>query len=388
MRIGFDAESLTEGKTAVSDYLSRLIEHLVKIDPKIEIYLFAPDKVCIDYEPYLRNTHAKRIVKRLSQKERETWSGKVLPKLLKEYDIDVFHIPVKDSLPFFRPVCPTVITVFDIVPRGFKDALRNFWGRLKFKWRYIAWSRMAKKILTVSETARKDVISFCRVSPKQIVVTTLGAGDLTVDPVTKEEEQNILHKYGLENKTFVVSVSGLDRRHRDVDFVIEAFADCQRRLSKDVMFVFTGNNYRTEGYYERTLRKLEMNGIKDKVIITGFVPDKVFRVLLANAEVSVVTPFYSGTSLAVLESFSLGVPVVASDCGAVPEMSADAAVMVDPYDSKGIADAVCRLLENTVERDLYADKGTQRAKEFSWEKMASETLDVYKHIIKTHGEKG
>lgn len=387
MRIGFDAESLTEGKTAVSDYLSRLIEHLSKIDPKLEIYLFAPDKICIDYEPYLRNTNTKRVVKRLPYSQKHTWSGKVLPKLLRDYDIHLFHIPVKDSLPVFRPSCPTVITVFDIVPRGFKDALRNFWGRLKFKWRYIIWSRLAKRILTVSETAQKDVISFCRISPKQVIAISLGAGDLTVDSISPEEEKEILDKYNLRDKTFVVSVSGLDRRHRDVDFVIEAFADCHRRLSKDVVFVFTGNNYRTEGYYERTLRKLKMSGIDEKVIITGFVPDKVFRVLLANAEVSVVTPFYSGTSLAVLESFSLGVPVVASDCGAVPEIAADAAVMVDPYDSKAISDAVCRLIENPVERSLYADKGTQRAKYFSWEKMASETLDVYKNIIKQEGAK-
>lgn len=380
MRIGFDAEVLTEGKTAPAHYLAKLIEHLAKIEPRLEIFLFAPDKICVDYEPYLRGTDAKRVVERLPKEQRMKWPGKVLPRLLKQYAIDVFHTPVKDSLPFFRPPCPTVITVFDIAPRGFRDALRGMVEQWRFKARYIAWSRMAKRILTVSETARKDVIKLCHIAPKQVTVTPLGAGDTTPDPISSEEETDILHKYHLEDKTFVVSVSGLDRRHRDPDFIIEAFAECHRRLSKDVYFVFTGNNYRSEGYYDRTLRKMEMHGIRDRVVATGFIPDKIFKAILANAVVSVVTPFHSGTSLAVLESFALGVPVIASDRGAVPEVAGEAAIMVDPYDAKAIADALSRLLENEAERGLYAEKGVIQAREFSWEKMARQTLAVYEEI--------
>ncbi len=380
MRIGFDAEVLTEGKTAPAHYLAKLIEHLAKLDPKLEIFLFAPDKICVDYEPYLRGTDARRVVERLPKAQRSRWPGKVLPRLLKEHKIDVFHTPVKDSLPFFRPPCPTVITVFDIAPRGFRDALRGLVEQWRFKARYIAWSRMAKRILTVSETARKDVLKLCRIASKQVTVTELGAGDNTPDAISSEEEENILRKYHLDGKTFVVSVSGLDRRHRDPDFIIEAFADCHRRLSKDVVFVFTGNNYRSEGYYARTLRKMEMHGIRDRVIATGFIPDKVFKAILANAAVAVVTPFHSGTSLAVLESFALGVPVIASDRGAVPEVAGDAAIMVDPYDSKAISDALCRLLDNQMEHDLYAEKGVVQAREFSWEKMAKQTLEVYEQV--------
>jgi glycosyltransferase involved in cell wall biosynthesis len=260
--------------------------------------------------------------------------------------------------------------------------MRGVWEEWRFKMRYLAWSRLAGRIITVSETARQDVMKLCRVSDKQVNVTLLGAGDDTSAPVSLEEEAEILKKYHLDGKNYVVSVMGLDRRHRDPDFIIDAFADCHRRLLKDVYFVFTGNNYRSQGYYERTLRKMEMLGIRDRVIATGFIPDRVFKVILANAAVSVVTPFHSGTSLAVLESFALGVPVIASDCGAVPEMAGEAAVMVDPYDPQAISEALCRLLENTVEHDSYAEKGAARARGFSWDRMAEETLAIYHDVIR------
>ncbi len=382
MRIGFDAKVMTEGKTAAAHYLSKLIEYLIRANPRIEIVLFSPDKILVDYEPYTHFPQVKRVVEHLSRDQRKKWPGQVLPRLLKEHGVDIFHAPIKKSLPLFRPPCKSVITLFDLAPWLIKGSIRGWLQNLRYSLRQYVWSRTADRIITVTETGKKDVARLCRIPAEKITVTPLGAGDDADFRFSADEEMQILRKYHLDQKMYVVSISGLDRSRRNPDYLLEAFAECHRHLPEDLYFVFTGENYRSAGHYQRTLRKMEILGIREKVVATGFVSDKVFQVILRNAMASVVTPFYTGMPLAVLDSFAHGVPVVASDRGAIPEIAGEAAILVDPYDPSAIACAIRRLIESPVEHGAYAEKSLGRAREFSWEKMAEETLRVYEEILK------
>ncbi len=381
MRIGFDADVLTTGKTAAAQYLAKLVEHLVRANPRLEIVLFSSDKICVDYEPSTHFPQVERVVEFLPRERRkDVWPAHVLPRLLKAHAIDVFHAPVRDSLPFFRPPCPTVLTVFDMAPWIMHDPARGLFGLWNYRLRHWGWSRMADRIITLTETGKKDIMRFCRVSPESVTVTPMGCDEEPSPGMSSDEEEKILKKYKLEGKTYLLSVSGLDRSRRNPDFLLEAFSQCHRFLPDDLYFVFTGHNYPSRGQYDRTLRKLDMLGIKDKVVVTGFVHDRTFQALMANAAVSVITPFYTGMPLAVLDSFACGVPVVASDRGAIPEIAKDAAILVDPYDASAIAGAIRRLLEDPNEHEKYAEQGLLRSREHSWDKMADETLKVYQQI--------
>ena len=174
----------------------------------------------------------------------------------------------------------------------------------------------------------------------------------------------------------MVNASGLSDRRHNLNFVLEGFAQYLRRSANDACLVVTGSiNY--EGAYERAVRKMEMLGIRDKVILTGFVSDKVFYALLRNARVAVISSMYSGMCFAMTESFVAGVPVIASDRGCFPEIAGEAAVMVDPYDTEALAIGLQRFLDNQVEHDLYVEKGVDRVKAFSWERMAEQSFNVY-----------
>jgi glycosyltransferase involved in cell wall biosynthesis len=382
MRIGFDAQVLTEGKSAAAVYLANLVENLVKVAPRAEIFLFSPDKVFVDYEPHLHFPQVHRVVTKVPRDERRRWVTHVLPALLKENSIEVFHAPVRTSLPLFSPPCPTVLTVFDIIPGRFPGSFQSLRESVAYGWRHWAWARKAARILTVTDTGKKDVLRACRIASEQVVVTPLGAGETAAGQFGPAEAEEVLKKYHLDGKTYVVSVSGLDRSRRRPDLILEAFSICHRDIGRDVHFVFTGENGRADGYYQRSLRKMEMLGIRDKVVTTGFIPDKVFKVILANAKVAVINPLFTGTSLAVLEAMANGVPVVATGCGAIPEVAGDAVVLFEPYDTAALADAIRRLLEDPAEHATYVAKGRARAEQFSWEKMAEKTLEVYQGIIK------
>jgi len=273
------------------------------------------------------------------------------------------------------------VTIFDLAPWAMGFAAKGVIGALRYRARHLAWSRIAHRTFTLTETVRQDVIKRFRVSSDAVVVTPLGCDEAAPQTeVSTAAEERILKKYRLDGRTYVISISGLDRSRRNPLFLLEAFAECHRYLPDDLYFVFTGNSFQNPGEYERALHRMEMLGIKDRVVMTGFVSDQVFQVLVANAAVSVVTPFYSGTPMAVLDAFAYGVPLVASDRGAIPEIAGEAAVFVDPYDSKAIANAVRGLIERPIEHETYAEKGLNRAKEFSWERMAEKTLASYQEV--------
>ena len=83
-----------------------------------------------------------------------------------------------------------------------------------------------------------------------------------------------------------------------------------------------------------------------------------------------------------VEAFASGAAVIATDRGGVPEIAGEAAVMIDPYDPQGLAQALKRFLCHDVERELYVEKGYARIREFSWRRAAQETAAVYRSILK------
>ena len=382
MRIGFDAKVLTSEKSGTAVYLCRLVEQLVKLRPQIEIYLFSPEKICVDYESFLNHPQIRRVVPDLPKDQRRKWPARHLPKLLKEHKIDVFHQPSGVGGAVFFPPCPAVVTIFDLAPWIMRRFLLGWHSGWFFKLRTILWTRIASKVLTISECSKKDIMRLCHVSDDHVVTTHLGADDIDETLISPEEAREILSKHHLLDKTYVVNISGLSQKRRNPDFILEGFALFRRHAVQDVYLVFTGSVLKSDGFYERVARKAEMLGLKERMVITGFLSDRSLKATLSNAQASVVTSLYEGFGLPVTESFACGVPVIANSRGAIPEVAGDAAILIDPYDPEGLAEALKRLLENPTERQAFIDKGRERAKAFSWEKLAMQTLEVYQAVMK------
>ncbi|MBF0387022.1 MAG: glycosyltransferase family 4 protein [Candidatus Omnitrophica bacterium] len=381
MRIGFDANVLTKEKSAGAYYLGQLVRGLVKCNPRLEIFLFSADKVCVDYDHYIHFPQVTRVTLDLPREARKGWPGKYIPALLKKHRIDVFHSPCQDGAALFHPGCPTVVTVMGLGDWIMAGSFPGWWEKKGYQFRHLAWSRLAARTITLSETTRRDLMRFCRVSGESIAVTFPGAGSDELFSLSQGEAEAVVGQYGLAGQDYIINASGLSDKRHNLNFVLEGFAQYLRHAAGDVKLVVTGSvNY--EGAYARAVRKMEMLGIKDKVILTGFISDRSFYALLRNAGAAIVSSMYSGMSFALTECFAAGVPVIASDRGAFPEIAGEAAIMVDMYDIGSLAESLRRLLENQVEHDLYVEKGVTRVKEFSWERMAQETLAVYQGIVK------
>lgn len=381
MRIGFDAMSLTKERSGVANYLAHLVRQLVAADADLQVVLFSPEKICVEYDVLINHPRIRRVALDLPRAERKKWTLKYLPRLLKEHGVDLFHQPGGSDMDVFRSPCPMVLTVHDLGPWVF-NMFRNWRKSLRYKMRTFMWAHQAARIITGVEISRKDILRRCHVSPRKVAVIPYGAEPIYEGEIPLEQADDILRKYRLLGKRYVVNCSGLNSKRRNLELVLEGFARFHREVPDDVTLVFTGAIANAQGAFDRAQRKIGMLGIRERVVTTGFLAEKALQVILENAEAVIVTSFYEGFPQSMVEAFAAGSAVIATDRGGVPEVAGEAAVIVDPYDPTGLAEALKRLLGNDVERELYVEKGYERIREFNWQRTAQETLAVYRSVLK------
>ena len=103
-----------------------------------------------------------------------------------------------------------------------------------YKLRTVLWTRIAGRVLTVSEASKKDILRLCHVSDQQAVVTHLGTDGIYDGQMTPEEVRGVLEKHHLSGKKYVVNISGLSQKRRNPDFILEGFSLFRRHAIQDV----------------------------------------------------------------------------------------------------------------------------------------------------------
>jgi glycosyltransferase involved in cell wall biosynthesis len=172
----------------------------------------------------------------------------------------------------------------------------------------------------------------------------------------------IKRKYNLQGDYVIgIGVSQLKNTKR----IIEAFH--LARAGEDVKLVLVGRPINIEITEQRNVR------------ILGYVPQNDLAALLTGSRALVFASIYEGYGIPILDAFACGVPVVTSNVSSMPEIAGDAAILVDPYDVNSIANGIMDALRGP---KGLVEKGFDRVKEFSWEKTAKMTLDVYREAKK------
>jgi glycosyltransferase involved in cell wall biosynthesis len=124
-------------------------------------------------------------------------------------------------------------------------------------------------------------------------------------------------------------------------------------------------------------------GIADFVHFTGFIPDQDLAALYAGADLFAYIPIYEGFGLPPLEAMACGTPTLSSNTSSLPEVVGDAGELVDPYDTNAISTAMERVLYDDRRREQLRERGLARARLFSWERCARETIAVYQQALKS-----
>lgn len=356
MKIGFDGRYAEGDLVGVGKYIKNLVLGLDELG--IECIIFYTQKP----KHKISGENIRSVI--LPKSNRIFFEQFSLPKAFKKYKIDLYHAPGNMGIPLFSNV-KSVLTVHDLIPLQYKNYFNYsklpFLSKLLYISRLKSSIKLADKIVSVSKFTKNELVAK-GVNPNKISVIYSGVNIFPKSISTK----NI---YG----DYIINNGGLDIR-KNADGLIKAFALVHKKFPK-LKLVITGENPRFKKELSKLVKDLD---ITDSVIFTGYVSENEMAGLIKNAKCLCYPSIIEGFGFPVLEAFSLGTPVIASNTSSIPEIAGDAAILVDPKITSQISEAVIKILSNKNLSVSLIKSGKERVKMFSWEKSAEEYLNLYK----------
>lgn len=233
----------------------------------------------------------------------------------------------------------------------------------------------ADQVLTISEYTKRDLVEKAGIPESKITVVYPGIRQVFRPVDDRPAIETVLEKYGLKDRPYVLSIGFLDPR-KNVKGHVQAFARLtEDKRYQDFHLALVGPPSLATS---QVLQQIQSAEARERVHITGFVPDDELVLLLNGARLFTYCSLYEGFGFPVVEAMSCGVPVVTSNSTSLKEVGSDAAILVDPEDSEQIADAMKRVLGDTsLASDLKA-RGLVHARQFTWEKWAMGHLEAYR----------
>jgi glycosyltransferase involved in cell wall biosynthesis len=354
-RIGVNALYLIPGGVGGTEiYLRELLAALARIDSENEYFIFTNRETGTDLTPHRDNFHpVPQAVRAQSRPLRIAWEQILLPFEIARLKLNVLLNP-GFTAPILSP-CPSVTVFHDLQHKRHSEYFR--WFDLPF-WRFFLWAsaHRAARLIAVSKATRADLLRYYRVPPKRIHAVHHG-----VDPALFD-----LLRGRLED--FVLCVSTL-HPHKNIDRLIRAYAaeNCGHRL------VLAG----MPGFHTEAIKRLIVElDLGERISLTGWISRAELYDLYDRAAACIYPSTFEGFGMPVLEAMAAGVPLACSAIPPLREVASDTALYFDPFDENAIASALARIISDEPLRAKLSLEGRERARTFTWERAARQTLDV------------
>jgi glycosyltransferase involved in cell wall biosynthesis len=310
------------------------------------------------------------------RQQQTVWEHLRLPQALGQDRADVLLAPYYMA-PLFCPV-PYAVVLHDIAFSAHPEYFRK--SPLYFKLRLVGyWSaRRARAIVTVSEFSKREIVRRYRLNPERIHVIP-EAADPSFAPLAEPEraaETTVLRrKFDLPER-FVLAVGSLTPR-RHLRELLQALA-LVRRDHPELGLMVVGRDL--EYRHGQVARMVEAAGLGSVLRRVDYVDEADLAGLYRGAAVAVYLSSYEGFGLPILEAMASGAPVVAGDRASLPEVAGAAAVLVDPSAPREIAAALAAIVADPSRAAELRRRGLERAREFSWQRSARQTLELLRAI--------
>jgi glycosyltransferase involved in cell wall biosynthesis len=367
MRIGIDGIPLATPKTGIGHYTFELAHNLATIAPEDEFELIAPVPLNISsvFPPNLRTTLGR------TGALRKRWWTIGLPLHVREDRLPLFH-GTNYMVPLWQR-CLTVVTIHDLSLLLHSDTHREDLVR-RAKRRLPTMTRVASHILTDSEAVKKEICEHLAVSPEKITAVPLAARPM-FSPVPLDKTVETRRRLGVEDD-FILYVGTVEPR-KNLITLVRAFAELMKTTELRPQLVVAGQKgWLTDDLYTF----VEESELNNRILFTGYVSDSDLASLYSSCKVSVYPSLYEGFGLPPLEAMACGAPVIASRIPVIMETALGAARLVAPTDLQELTAALVEMLKDPKAREHYSSAGCQRAAEFTWERTARQTLEVYREV--------
>ena len=365
MNVGVMLRSMDE-QQGIGVYTKNLMDHLLPLDRRNQYVLYYRNPQFLGR--YAAYPHVRE--KLVTAANKVLWDQVRIPIEARRDQIDVlFH--TKFTVPFLTRR-KTVMVVHGAAWHTNPELFRridNLYVRIMMPW----YCRKATAILSNSELTTQDHIRILGLNPSKIHTTRLAADDRFGIISDAGMLRQVREKYRLPER-FILSVIKYDPR-KNFGNLIQAFRLAHERVGCKLVVVGIGCEKYREEYH------LKESGLDDHVLFLGWLEQPELPALY-NLAVGLFFPsVYEEFGIPVCEAMSCGCPVVVSTTGALPEVSGEAGILVDPMNPREMAEALSRIWTDDGYRATMAQRALERAKEFSWAKCARETLTVLESLV-------
>ncbi len=364
LKIAINAMLLSAPRFGIWTYIYNLIANLAAIDKKNSYEIFSgSSELDLDASPNFNVLKPPFDLPRPAA--RILWEHFVQPFLINRGLPDVYHNP-DHILPLLPVKAKKIVTVHDLCfykhPETFSAAKRRY----KKMMTPVSLKR-ADRIIADSHSTKKDIIELFSIPEDRINVVHIGVNK-DFKPLSGAKDHE---------RPFILFVGTLEKR-KNIEGLIDAYALAvkQEGISHDL--VIAG---RKGWLYDGIFRKVRKERLEGRVKFIFDISQEELPGLYSAAELFVYPSFYEGFGLPVLESMACGTPVITSNVSSLPEVAGDAAVLVDPKDTSTLAVKIAGVLKDPSLRRAMSQKGLLRARQFTWDKCARETLDVYRSVL-------
>jgi glycosyltransferase involved in cell wall biosynthesis len=207
----------------------------------------------------------------------------------------------------------------------------------------------------------------------------MGVEDAFYEPAPPGDVERVTRRYGVVPGKYILAIGTVSSR-KNIAPVIEAMNDI-RGHNADLRLLIAG----PPGLgYQETVALVQRFGLEDRIKFLGWISPSDLRALLAASATLVHPALDEGFGMTPLEAMAAGIPAIVSNAGAVPDVTAGAALLVDPEDWTAWAAAISRVLEDTGLRDELVARGRLRSQEFTWRHVAGETVRAYRDALRLH----
>jgi len=362
MKIAINALPYTSWQ-GIEIFLSGLLQNWPN-NSEDEVIVFANEKSA----EFLKSapSHIKIIVisfSKLNKKNIFIHQQLSFHKILKRNKIDILFCPSLMTPWFFKK---KIITIHDAAPFTVKDET-SWLGKMFWKINLIPAKLWSKKIVTVSEFSRQELINKLGIRANKVDVIGVSAlPPLEIDETTKEE---VLKKLSLIDSPYFITV-GNARTRKNLSQLISAFNTFHKKHPNTKLVVV--------GKLDHRMQELKKKANNKNIIFTGFISDLEKTILMSSAQALVFPSYYEGFGIPIIESQQLDTPVVCSDIPAFKEVAKESAIFFNPFDTSSINKSLEEIHHNKDLRHKLIEMGRDNYTRYSWDKIVDRLLNIIK----------
>lgn len=373
VRLGLLTYGLDRPLTGIGRYTVELARALTRLESSLELTLLAagkPEALHGDGRPWdevaLRGC---RLLPGLM-----VLGNVLIPAAVRRLGLDLVHDPTGVTpLVFGAASARIAVTIHDVFAWSCPGTSSLLDTLIYRHWLPRVLPRV-ETVITDSHHSKTDIIRYLGVAAEKVQVIHLAISK-RYRPATMEEIAVARSRYNLAQNYILITGSVEERKN--IRRLLEAYAQL-RRGGEQRPLVIAGARQRMSGGVMEAVRRL---GLEHQVIFTGYVEEADLSAVYSGADLFVFPSLYEGFGLPPLEAMACGAPVVCSNAASLPEVVGDAALLFDPQDVDGIAEAMQRVLADTALRQEMRQRGLARAQQFTWERTARETAAVYRQVL-------